>query len=193
MANSVIELLDMLYEMIDDAKGSLGGYCKIERDKALDILDEVRGSFPAEISEARKLMETRNEFLENAKADADRIRKEAELDAEQLEKRAEDQVRRMINEHEITASARAQANEKMRQAEHTAQEMVATAERRSSELKNVANEYCEDALRRTEEAVTQALNEVRQSRSKFRSLAGMSNVSRSGKSVAYDMDEETEG
>lgn len=43
MANSVMELLDMLYEMIDDAKGGLGGFCKIERDKALDILDEVRG------------------------------------------------------------------------------------------------------------------------------------------------------
>lgn len=45
MANSVMELLDMLYEMIDDAKGGLGGFCKIERDKALDILDEVRGRF----------------------------------------------------------------------------------------------------------------------------------------------------
>ena len=59
----------MLYEMIDDAKGGLGGFCKIERDKALDILDEVRGRFPAEISEARKLMDTRNEYLEKAKAE----------------------------------------------------------------------------------------------------------------------------
>ena len=181
MANSVMELLDMLYEMIDDAKGGLGGFCKIERDKALDILDEVRGSFPAEISEARKLMETRNEFMENAKADADRIRK-----------RAEDQARRMINEHEITAAARLQANEKMRQAEAKAKELVTTAERRSNELKNVANEYCEDALRRTEEAVSEALNEVRQSRSKFRSLAGLSNVARSGKNAAYDIAKEKE-
>ena len=69
MANSVIELLDMLFEMIEDAKGGLGGFCKIERDKALDILDEVRGRFPAEISEARKMMDTRNEYLEKAKAD----------------------------------------------------------------------------------------------------------------------------
>lgn len=188
MANSVIELLDMLYEMIDDAKGALGGMCKIERDKALDILDEVRGSFPAEISEARKLMETRNEFLENARAEADRIRQEAELDAEQMQKLAEDKAGRMINEHEITATAREQANEKMRQAESRANEMVATAERRSNELKNVANEYCEDALRRTEEAVNLALEEIRQSRTKFRSLAGMSNVSRSAR--AYDVEDE---
>ena len=165
MANSVMELLDMLYEMIDDAKGGLGGQCKIERDKALDILDEVRGRFPAEISEARKMMETRSEFMENAKADAERFRKQAEADADQLGKRAEDQARHMINEHEITA------------------------ERRANELKSVANEYCEDALRRTEEAVAEALNEVRQSRSKFRSLAGLSNVSRANK-TAYDVAEE---
>ena len=108
MANSVMELLDMLYEMIDDAKGGLGGFCKIERDKALDILDEVRGRFPAEISEARKLMDTRNEYLEKAKADADRVRKQTDADIEQLRKRAEEQARKMINDNEIMAGAKAQ-------------------------------------------------------------------------------------
>lgn len=187
MANSVMELLDMLYEMIDDAKGGLGGFCKIERDKALDILDEVRGRFPAEISEARKMMETRNEYMEKAKADADRIRKQAEGDAEQLRKRAEDQARRMINENEVMANAKAQANEMMRQADAKAKEMVATAEKRSNELRGVANDYCEDALRRTEEAVNAALNEVKQSRSKFRSLAGLGGGSSRSTKTAYDV------
>ena len=169
MANSVMELLDMLYEMIDDAKGGLGGFCKIERDKALDILDEVRGRFPAEISEARKMMDTRNEYLEKAKADADRARKQAEADIEQLRKRAEEQARKMINDNEIMSGAKAQANELMRQA---------------------ANDYGEDALRRTEEAVNAALNEVKQSRSKFRSLAGLGN-NRPTK-AAYDVAAEEE-
>ena len=150
MANSVMELLDMLYEMIDDAKGGLGGFCKIERDKALDILDEVRGRFPAEISEARK----------------------------------------MINENEIMSGAKVQANELMRQADAKAKEMIAMAEKRSNELRGVANDYCEDALRRTEEAVNAALNEVKQSRSKFRSLAGLGN-NRPTK-AAYDVAAEEE-
>ena len=171
MANSVMELLDMLYEMIDDAKGGLGGFCKIERDKALDILDEVRGRFPAEISEARKLMDTRNEYLEKA----DRVRKQTDADIEQLRKRAEEQARKMINDNEIMAGAKAQANELMRQADAKAKEMIAMAEKRSNELRGVADDYCEDALRRTEEAVNAALNEVKQSRSKFRSLAGLGN------------------
>ena len=161
MANSVMELLDMLYEMIDDAKGGLGGFCKIERDKALDILDEVRGRFPAEISEARKMMDTRKEYLEKAKADADRARKQAEADIEQLRKRAEEQARKMINDNEIMSGAKVQANELMRQADAKAKEMIAMAEKRSNELRGVANDYCEDALRRTEEAVNAALNEVK--------------------------------
>ena len=55
MANGVSELLDVLYRMIDDAKGGLGGTCRINRDDALDILDEIRNKFPAELSEAKKL------------------------------------------------------------------------------------------------------------------------------------------
>ncbi|MEI3111362.1 MAG: hypothetical protein V8S71_06005 [Oscillospiraceae bacterium] len=170
-----MELLDMLYEMIDDAKGGLGGFCKIERDKAQDILDEVRGRFPAEISEARESdWILRNEYLEKAKADADRVRKQTDADIEQLRKRAEEQARKMINDNEIMAGAKAQANELMRQADAKAKEMIAMAEKRSHQLRGVADDYCEDALRRTEEAVNAALNEV-QSRSKFRSLAGLGN------------------
>ena len=63
----------------------------------------------------------------------------------------------------------------MRQADAKAKEMIAMAEKRSNELRGVADDYCEDALRRTEEAVNAALNEVKQSRSKFRSLAGLGN------------------
>ena len=63
----------------------------------------------------------------------------------------------------------------LRQADAKAKEMIAMAEKRSNELRGVADDYCEDALRRTEEAVNAALNEVKQSRSKFRSLAGLGN------------------
>lgn len=165
MANGVTELLDMLYRMIDDAKGGLGGTCRINRDDALDLLDEIRNKFPAELSEAKKLLATRNEYLDGAKTDADRIRQQAM-----------DKARQMVDEHEIVRQARAEASS-----------VTAQAEKRSEELKQAANAYCEDALRRTEDAVNVALNEVRQSRSKFRAVAGMgSTSSRRSQNVAYD-------
>lgn len=165
MANGVSELLDVLYRMIDDAKGGLGGTCRINRDDALDILDEIRNKFPAELSEAKKLMTTRNEYLDGAKTDAEHIRQQAM-----------DKARQMVDEHEIVHQARAEAAN-----------VTAKAEKRADDLKRAANDYCEDALRRTEEAVNVALNEVRQSRAKFRAVAGMAAQPRSAqRNVAYD-------
>ena len=47
-------------------------------------------------------------------------------------------------------------------------EIIKKAEDRSREMYRVANEYTEDALRRTEEAIQMALEEVKQSRVRFR-------------------------
>ena len=49
--------------------------------------------------------------------------------------------------------------------------IIADAEYRARQLCQVANEYAEDALARTEEAVQAALTEVKQSRSAFRAAS----------------------
>ncbi|MEG1578606.1 MAG: hypothetical protein RR336_07560, partial [Oscillospiraceae bacterium] len=86
MASGVEELLDMLYDMVDEAKGVplSGDKCMVERDKALDILDDIRGQFPVEFAEARKLLSTRNDYLASAKREAELIRKQAEEQAKQM-------------------------------------------------------------------------------------------------------------
>ena len=48
--------------------------------------------------------------------------------------------------------------------------MVRAAQEKIKELKQVTNDYVDDSLRRTEEAVAEALSEIRDSRSKFRAL-----------------------
>ena len=151
MATGVEELLDMLYELIDEAKGLplSSEKCIIERDKALDLLDEIRGQFPMELSEAKKLLASRNEYLASAKREAELMRKQAE-----------EQARQMLAEDELLAQAKQKGNE-----------IVRKAEERSRELRRVANDYCEDALRRTEEAVSEARDEVATARSRFRAAA----------------------
>ena len=58
MASGVDELLDMLYQMIDEAKNVplSSDKCMLDRDRALDLLDEIRAQFPMELTEAKKLM-----------------------------------------------------------------------------------------------------------------------------------------
>ena len=152
MASGVEELLDMLFEMVDEAKNMplSSDKCVLERDRALDLIDDIRAQFPVELGEAKKLLSARNEYIASAKREADAIRKQAEADAQRL--LAEDTI--------------------LLQAKQRSAELMSQAEERSRELKRAANEYCEDALRRTEEAVAQAFEEIKQSRARFRAAAG---------------------
>lgn len=151
MATGVEGLLDMLFQMVDEAKGVplSGDRCMIERDKALDLIDEIRAQFPMELAEAKKLLNTRNEYLATAKREADLVRKQAE-----------ERARQILSRDELTAKAKQKGNEMMQQAEE-----------RSRALRRAANEYCEDALRRTEEAVAEAHAEIQKSRARFRTAA----------------------
>lgn len=160
MASGMEELLDMLFEMIDEAKNAplSSDKCVIERDRALDLIDDIRSQFPMELGEAKKMMANRTELVASAKREADAIRKAAE-----------DRARQLVAEDTITLQARQRANEMMQQAEE-----------RSRELKRAANEYCEDALRRTEEAVAEAYDEIKQSRARFRAAAGASSAPSAG-------------
>ena len=152
MASGVEELMDLLYQMIDEAKGVPlnSEKCIIERDKALDLLDEIRSQFPMELSEAKKLVANRTDYLASAKREAELIRKQAD-----------DRAKQILADDELTAQAKQRSNEILRQAEE-----------RSRELRRAANEYCEDALRRTEEAVAEAYDEIKKSRARFRAAAG---------------------
>ncbi len=142
----------MLYNMISEAWGiPLGAdKCVIERDKALDLIDEIKAQFPNELGEAKRLVDARAEFISSAKREAETIRKTAE-----------ERARQMIDDQEVIRIAKTRGNE-----------IVANAESSAGELKRVANEYVDDAMRRTEEALASALDEMRQTRSRFRSAAG---------------------
>ena len=133
MATGVEELVDMLFDMIDEAKNAplSSEKCIIERDKALDLLDDIKAQFPVELAEARKILNARNEYVAAAKREADEIRKRAEIEAGQ-----------MVSEDRVMNQARQKANE-----------LVAQAEVKAKEVRRAANEYCEDVLRPKQRAV----------------------------------------
>jgi hypothetical protein len=152
MGNRVQELLEMLYSMITEAWGiPLGAdKCVIERSKALDLLDEIKAQFPTELAEAKRLVDARTEFIASAKREREAILKEAN-----------ERSRQLVDEQEVLKIAKTRSAE-----------LVSSAESTSGELRRVANEYVDDTMRRTEGALAAALDEIRQSRAKFRTLAG---------------------
>ena len=151
MATGIEELIDVLFTMIDEAKNAplSSEKCIIERDRALDILDDIKDRLPVELAEARKIVNTRNEYVAASKREAEEIRR-----------RAENEAKQMVDTEQVVSMAKQQAAEVVRQAEIKARD-----------LRRSANEYCEDLLRRAEEAMEEAYNEARRTRSSFHSAA----------------------
>ena len=153
--HGIEEIISTLYEMVQDARSVplSAEKCILERDKVLDLLDEISNQLPGELKQARTIVESRGEVINNAKREAENILKQAQTQARQL-----------VSEDEIT-----------RQAQAEAAEMVKTAQEKIRDLKGVTNDYVDDALRQTEEAIAEALNEIKESRAKFNALVGAQN------------------
>ena len=145
------ELINRMYDMVQDAKGIplAGEKCILERDHMLDLLDELRSTLPNDLQAAKDIVEKRNDLLASGKREDEAIRR-----------KAEEEARQMVSETEIVVAARKKAKE-----------VQGNAEIQARELRRVANEYCEGTLKRTEEAVALSLDEVRKARQRFKSIA----------------------
>lgn len=163
--HGIEELIGTLYEMIQDARSVpfSSDKCAVEREKALDLLDEISNQLPGELKQAKTIVESRSELITNAKREAENILKSAQ-----------GQARQLVSQEAVYLEAKNQAND-----------MVRAAQDKIKELKQVTNDYVDDSLRRTEEAVAEALSEIRDSRSKFRAL--VSPQSRNNSAIIEDV------
>lgn len=149
--NDVSRLIDLLYERVEEAKSPAlkPTMCQLERDEILDLLDELRAQLPIEIKRAKELLAARDKFVDDAKRDVDRMIRQAELEAQAK-----------VSDSEVLTAAKEKARN-----------MVAHAEERCRQMYQITNEYTEDALARTEDAVRMALEEIQQSRMNFRTAS----------------------
>ena len=144
------DLITSLYDMIQDARAVplAADKCFVERDKALDLLDEIIAQLPAELKQSRTIVESRNELIGQARREAENIIHRAREEAELL-----------VSQQVIYQEAKLKCTE-----------MVEQTKDQIDRLQQASNEYMEESLRRTEEAITQSLNEVQQTRAKFQEL-----------------------
>lgn len=144
------DIISALYDMVQDARAIplAADKCIVERDKVLDMLDEIIAQLPVELKQARTIVESRNELIGQARREA-----------ETLIRQAQEKAEKMVEEEAIYQEAKRQC-----------QEMVLQTQNRMAELRKVSNDYMDDALRRTEEAIAISLEDVRDTRVKFRAL-----------------------
>ena len=147
---TIEDIISTLYDMVQDARAlPLGAdKCILERDKVLDMLDEVIAQLPSELKQAKTIVESRNELIGQARREA-----------ENTIRQAQEEAQRLVAEEAIYQEAKRQC-----------QEMVIQTQNKMAELRKVSNDYMDDALRRTEEAIALSLDDVRDTRAKFKAL-----------------------
>jgi cell division septum initiation protein DivIVA len=156
MASGINELLDQLYASISDAKGFPLSVdkCILDRDHALDLLDEIRAQLPAEVAEAKRLVNARAEVIRKTQEEVEQMKKDASAEAA-----------RMVEKESIVIAAKKRA-----------EDIVNEARQKSDELRRASSAYADDLLKRTEDTLNQALDGVRRSRASFRSASGFSDL-----------------
>ena len=144
------DIIGALYDMVQDARSMplAADKCILERDKVLDMLDEIIAQLPAELKQSRTIVESRNELISQARREA-----------ENIVRQAQEQSKQMVTKEAIYAEAKKRS-----------EELVGQTQANIEQLRKAGNAYMDDSLRQTEEVVSKALAEIRETRMKFRTV-----------------------
>ena len=144
------DIIGALYDMVQDARSMplAADKCILERDKVLDMLDEIIAQLPHELKQSRTIVESRNELITQANREAQKIIMQAQ-----------EQAKEMVTQESIYIEAKKRS-----------EELVGQTQARIDALKKASNEYMDEALRRTEEVIAQSLNNVRETRVRFHAV-----------------------
>ena len=147
---NIEDIIGALYDLSQDARSMplAADKCIVERDRVLDMLDEIIAQLPGELKQSRTIVESRNELISQARREAETILRQAQ-----------EQAKQMVTEEAI-----------YQEAKRRSEELVGQTQERIDQLRKAGNEYMDEALRRTEETIAQALNEVKDTRMKFRTV-----------------------
>ncbi len=141
---TVDDLLDELEEMVNKATHlplSKGKAVLDSRD-VLDIIADIRENLPQESRQARAIVADRNQIISDARRESETIIRVAE-----------EKARAMVNQNEIVRQAQQKANELMNQTQQKCREM-----------RKASNDYIDDLMKRTDDALAGHLSELRKTR-----------------------------
>lgn len=149
------DLIDQLAGIIETAHALplSGGRCLVDAESVRGLIVEMRESLPKELKQARAIVADRSEIISEAKKEAETIIRSAE-----------DRKKAMLNQNELVRQAQQQANE-----------IISDAKQKSREIRKASNEYIEDLIKRTDEALSAQLAEIKKTRQSLKATMRSSN------------------
>jgi F0F1-type ATP synthase membrane subunit b/b' len=154
-------------EMIDSARTMpMSASVLVNRDEAIDLIDDAIQSMPEELRHARWLLKERDEYLSQARSDAEDIVEEARVQAE-----------RMVERTEVAREAR-----------RVAQQLVAHAEADSRRIRHEAEDYIDQKLASFEVVLERTMQTVVRGREQLQAVvAPLAAVEVEGEELADDL------
>ncbi|MDW7659362.1 MAG: ATPase [Bacillota bacterium] len=114
---STAELINRLEQAIATARSvPFSNNCMMDREEMMVLISMIRDNLPAELKQARWLLEQNRQLIA-----------EARKEAENMIREAESRMAAMIDEHEITQQARQQAAQTIEAANSSARQIRAGA------------------------------------------------------------------
>ena len=178
MNNNLEELINALYDMIQDAKSVplSSDKCIIERDKALDMLDDLSAQLPSELKQARTIVASRDELIAQARGEAKNVIAAAQDEAAKLVEKEVIYQQTLQKCREMAEETEAQLNQEKAEQKAALDQEFAAHKQRMEQLKAVTLGYVGDSLTNTEETILEVLNKVRATRSQFQNITGAQNA-----------------
>ena len=145
----VLGLLDELSILLEDAKpmafGRNSNIRQVDIAAALEIMDELRDTFPSEFAQARQIVRERQGLLDDAEAEANRMIEDARS-----------QAMTIASEQEIVRISQQQAEQVLADAR--------TAER---DMRSGAEQYADEVFSHVESSLDTLLSNVRRCRDRL--------------------------
>lgn len=169
---SVELLIGDIEVILDEAKPvPFSDKLKVDAEEIKGILDKIRSEMPEEVNQARRIANERRTILDDAQLNADDIIAQAKKEASE-----------MIEAHNITKEAQAHANDIIKQARveasellestrHQANDIMEQAHKWATDIRTGASEFVEDIIKKSDDVLTESVNEIRRTRQQLRIAA----------------------
>jgi cell division septum initiation protein DivIVA len=139
-------LLDQLRDILDNArKLPMSASVSINRDEFGSILQDAIDGLPEELREARWLLKERDQVVERAQHEAQRLLEAARVRAE-----------RMVEKNEL-----------VRESRRTAEQIVEDAERQAAAMRHEAEDYVDRKLAAFEVVLDRTMQQVQKGRERL--------------------------
>jgi len=125
----IMALIDRIEELVDSGRTVPFSSSKmVDPEKVYEIIDEIRAQFPDEVKQARWIVKERQEMLEEAEKEANRILEDAKSRADDIA--SEQEIVKLAEQQaaDILDNARAREREIRLGADDYADEMLANLE-----------------------------------------------------------------